>query len=143
MSAFRRRYQEANFVVTCLQGHTLEQLLGVIDADNPDRGDHHPIVVYLKVSDFPWQRFFVEFGGGVWEEVEAIDENEEGDGVRFADYASKFGLAGRKIASVACLDCKIRIVTDSTGTFSMTSSDNEDAITEVSFDVNLQNTQGI
>jgi hypothetical protein len=113
----RRLYQDSNFVVTHLDGFLVEHLVGAVDSEQLGLDDE-PIVIYLKAQNQAWQRFFLDAWIGFWEDCgeDGIAEEEKRDGVRFVDYAAMFEIRGKKIVSIACINCQIRIAIEKTGT---------------------------
>ena len=89
-----RLFQHSSFVFDELRGCTLEKLLGFAD----DEG--WPIVMFLKVSDRHWHRFFLDAGINFWSEVAedaAFDELSEEPHI---DYGAQLGVIGRIVGVV-------------------------------------------
>jgi hypothetical protein len=117
MSPKGRLYQDANFVVTDLDGFLIEHLVGTVYSKRPSPDDE-PIVIYLKAQNQAWQRFFLDAWIGFWEDCgeDVIAEEEKDDEIRFVDYAAMFEIRGKKIISIACINSQICIAIEKTGT---------------------------
>ena len=105
MNHFDRIYQDENFIVKELVGEKIEQLLGVV-MDN--EADNYPMIINLKTTHKPWQRFFHDAGIAFWEQWETLVD-ESGDNDRFVDYGKQFELEGKIISLIECINSKITI----------------------------------
>lgn len=103
-NAAGRMFQDLNFTVKSAKGKKLEQLIGVEDPENPERG---PILVYIKIEGISWSQYYLDVCIGVWENWGEIEPEDETSVHR--DYAAKFGVAEKIIRSVYCKDSAITL----------------------------------
>ncbi len=91
-----------SFVVEDVSGCTVEALLGVVDADDPQA---QPSILFIKMSDRPWFRFFLDAGFGVWAETTPVDVESDlsEDGFLVQDIGLKFGIVGTIVADASCI----------------------------------------
>ncbi len=93
----QRIYQNQEFTVHGFTGKKIAQLTGIESAQNSSNA---VVVVYLKVADRHFQRFFLDAGIGFWEETTTMEESEEG--FIEIDYAEKFNIRNLKINTIHC-----------------------------------------
>jgi hypothetical protein len=105
MKTYGRIFQDENFVVQGFDGQKLAQLIGVEDADQPERG---PILVYIKTENSTWQRFFLDVCFAVWENWDEVEDEDEA--YRHVDYAAKFGVQNLLIQRIYCENNEITLV---------------------------------
>jgi hypothetical protein len=105
MKTYGRIFQDENFVVQGFDGQKLEQLIGVEDADQAERG---PILVYIKTENSTWQRFFLDVCFAVWENWDEVEDEDEA--YRHVDYAAKFGVQNLLIQRIYCENNEITLV---------------------------------
>ena len=69
-----RIHQDNNFDVKGLDGEKVQEILGLVEEDNPD---DQPIMVYLKVTNNRWQKYFIDARIGFWEEYDFKRDNND------------------------------------------------------------------
>ncbi len=102
-----RIYQDTDFVVSDFSNVLLEGLLGMEDLE-----DREPLLVFIKIKDKNWNRFFLDAGTGFWEnwqETEVDQSEAHIDEVVYVDYKEKYQLDGKEIESVRCHNSQIII----------------------------------
>ena len=106
-----RIYQNDNFVFSDFNGLEMERL---IVCEIPETKG--VAVVFIKAKNRNWQRFFLDVGFGVWENLKELDEEEEG--YNYIDKTGDFQLVGKKISKIWCepdkINCRI-LITFETG----------------------------
>lgn len=103
-AAAGRMFQDINFTVKSAKGKKLEQLIGVEDPEDPERG---PVLIYIKMEGVSWSQYFLDVCFGVWENWGEIDT--EDDAYSYHDYAGRFEVKGRIIRSASCKDNEITL----------------------------------
>lgn len=90
--------QDYAFSLPELVGLRIEAIFGVVDLPNPDT---QPMVLNMKLSDGMWHRCFLHVGFTVWERhAWLVDDDAEGDGVRYVDYGRDHQLVGESLQRV-------------------------------------------
>lgn len=102
-NAAGRMFQDMNFTVKSAKGKKLEQLIGVENPGNPERG---PVLVYIKMEGVSWSQYFLDVCFGVWENWGEIEKDDE---FVHVDYARKFEVEGQVIRSAYCKDNEITL----------------------------------
>jgi hypothetical protein len=121
----RRLFQDTHFELPGLRGTVLAELRGVCSGTNR----FEPALVLLKPAVHVWQRFFLDAGFAVWEEVPNLElsEYDADSGYTAVDYAAHFHLVGATILEVratpggsasSCIQLRVP-----TGTFLVASSE--------------------
>jgi hypothetical protein len=90
-----RLYQDDNFRFTGFDGLKLERIVACEDPKTKN-----VIIVYIKVENNNWHRFFIDMGFGVWENWGELDITDES--YNFIDYADNFGLVNQIILKISC-----------------------------------------
>ena len=73
-------------------------MFGVVDLDAPEM---RPMVINMKLSDGAWHRCFLDVGFAVWDRwPHLLDDDADGDEVRYVDYGRDSGLIGEILRSV-------------------------------------------
>jgi hypothetical protein len=109
MELWDRIHQDVNFDVVGFDGCRVEEVLGLVNASDPD---NLPIYVNLKVTRHLWQRFFLDAGLGFWEAWGDLRDDTDEE-TRFVDYATLYRIKGESICSIQCRECAITIVLES------------------------------
>jgi hypothetical protein len=99
-----RMFQDINFTVKSAKGKKLEQLIGVEDQDNPERG---PILMYIKMEGISWSQYFLDVCFGVWENWGEIETDDKA--YSYPNYAKKFEVENQLIKSIYCKDNEITL----------------------------------
>jgi hypothetical protein len=99
-----RMFHDINFTVKSAKGKKLEQLIGVEDPDQPERG---PAMIYIKLENASWSQYFLDVCFGVWENWGEIDT--EDDAYVCPDYGKRFAVENKIIQSVYCKDSAIKL----------------------------------
>lgn len=102
-----RIYQDFDFTVSDFAYGFLEGLVGMEDQE-----DRSPILVFIKIKNKNWHRFFLDVGAGFWEnwgETELDTTEWEEDEVIYVDYIEKYDLKNKQVNSIICKDEKIII----------------------------------
>lgn len=110
-----RLYQDSNFVVTDFSDAFLEGLIGMEDLE-----DCEPLLIFIKIKDRNWNRFFLDGGNGFWEnwqETEVDQSEAHIDEVFYVDYMEKYALNNKQIESIICKDAQITILFKDTSQF--------------------------
>ncbi|MNJ84678.1 hypothetical protein D3C87_21360 [compost metagenome] len=103
-AAAGRMFQDINFKVKSAKGKKLEQLIGVEDPENPERG---PILIYIKMEGISWSQYYLDVCFGVWENWGEIDTEDES--YSYHDYAKRFEVENQIIQSAYCKDNEITL----------------------------------
>jgi len=93
-----RIHQDDNFDVAGFEGEILEEIIGIVDEDE------NPILIYIKVSNKTWQKYFLDAYLAFWEDWGDI-EYEEGD--ISIDYGNMFNIKEKRIKFIKCRDCRL------------------------------------
>lgn len=99
MSERGRLFQDTTFEVSDMAGCSVERLFGFAE---DSAGRDRPVVVWLKVRGRHWQRFILDAGFGVWEELPEETMLENHGELHLFDYGRLYGLEGQIIKSVGC-----------------------------------------
>ncbi|WP_430614567.1 hypothetical protein [Flavobacterium sp. JP2137] len=102
-----RIHQDKSFTATEFSGALLEGLIGMEDSE-----DREPLLVFIKIKDQNWHRFFLDSAIGFWEnwqETEVDQSEAHLDEVVYVDYRAKYSLENKQIADIVCLDSQIII----------------------------------
>jgi len=93
-------FQDVRFEVTHLRGAVVDELVGVIAYHD----DLQPALILLKPSRGFWQQFYLDVGGGFWEQWpdSVIDDMCADEAYKYVDYAERFGLRGAEILEIKC-----------------------------------------
>lgn len=91
-----RVFQDYRFEIDYLRGYKVEECIGLLLED----GDTSPVLITLKLTDLPWQVFFLDAAIGFWEQH--VDTTYTFDGDPEIDYATLFNLRGAEIISIIC-----------------------------------------
>lgn len=103
-AAAGRMFQDINFKVKSAKGKKLEQLIGVED---PERPEHGPILIYIKMEGISWSQYYLDVCFGVWENWGEIDMEDES--YSYHDYAKRFEVENQIIQSAYCKDNEITL----------------------------------
>lgn len=90
-----RLYQDDNFIFTEFNGLKIERL---IVCENPET--KNPIIIYLKVENNNWHRYFLDTGFGCWENWEILDTDD--DSYNYLDKTAEFNLFNKTIYKIWC-----------------------------------------
>lgn len=91
-----RIYQDYRFEVDYLRGYKVEECIGLLLEDE----NMSPTLIALKLTDLPWQVFFLDAAIGFWEQ--RLDEANIFEDYEQVDYATLFNLRGAEILSITC-----------------------------------------
>jgi hypothetical protein len=91
-----RIFQDDNFVFTEFNGLKLQK---VVVCENPETNE--PILVYLKVENNYWHKYFLDAGIGFWETWNEIDIDSD-DGYNYIDKTNEFALFEKIISRIWC-----------------------------------------
>ncbi|MBW3518772.1 hypothetical protein [Flavobacterium sp. NKUCC04_CG] len=102
-----RIYQDSNFVVSEFADAILEGLIGM-----EDQIDREPLIVFVKIKDKNWNRYFLNGAIGFWEnwqETEVDQSEAHIDEVVYVDYMDKYALHDKTIKTVECKNAQISL----------------------------------
>lgn len=91
-----RIFQDYRFEIDYLRGYRVEECIGLLLDDE----DMSPVQIALKLTDLPWQIFFLDIGIGFWEQW--LDETRVFQDYEHVDYATLFNIRGAEIISIIC-----------------------------------------
>jgi formylglycine-generating enzyme required for sulfatase activity len=99
-----RIFQDDHFVFTEFNGLKLEKLVVCEDPETKN-----PIIVFLKVENNDWHRYFLDYGFAVWENGDGPEQSDED--YAYTDYTIHFGLFHKTIQHIYCepdqLNCRV------------------------------------
>lgn len=104
---YNQRFQDTNFTVKSAKGKKLEQLIGVEDPDNPERG---PVSMFLKLENANWSEYYFDLYFGTWGDYETKKWNDieiHEDLYTYYDYAEKFGVKDLVVRKAYCKEHEI------------------------------------
>ncbi len=102
-----RIYQNSDFVVSEFADAILEGLIGM-----EDQSDREPLLVFIKIKDKNWNRYFLDSAVGFWEnwqETEVDQSEAHIDEVVYVDYMDKYALQNKQIKSIDCKNAQISL----------------------------------
>ncbi len=92
-----RIFQDNNFIFKEFNGLKLE---GLVSCENPETDD--VVLVFIKVENHFWHRFFIDFGCGFWENWNEETPETDDEAYRYTDQMQQLKLFGKIIKHIEC-----------------------------------------